>query len=136
MADRREAQLADSSADLLAEPSAADSPYFSVAAAPAVETVGRLYFQRGNHKDLATKKIMYFNEFVRTHFYVHSVQANDTDLKEHLASKTGIDQAEIEILLRYIQWIEENETVNDDMLAKLNSKIESFYTQLNNYGRK
>ena len=40
-----------------------------------VETVGRLYFNKGNHANLAEKMIQHFLEWVRTYYYIGHVDA-------------------------------------------------------------
>ncbi|MFN8247216.1 MAG: hypothetical protein U0T56_12660 [Ferruginibacter sp.] len=34
------------------------------------ETIARLYLQKKDNKNIADKMIMYFNEFIRTHYFL------------------------------------------------------------------
>src|SRR5579871_5141807 len=42
-----------------------------------VRTVGGVYFHQHNNKNIAEKKIQYFFEFIRSHFYLSTVYLDD-----------------------------------------------------------
>lgn len=81
-----------------------------------IEMVGKLYFEKGDNKDLAHKKIMYFYEFIRTHF---SVSPNKISI-EQLAAKTDRDVDDLRKLFDLIKIIEMNNEVTDKDLIQLN----------------
>lgn len=89
------------------------------------ETVGRLYFQYKDHKNIADKKITYFLDYLRTHFYVKTTEIND-DLFTTLANKTGLDKTEISELFQLINMISNKKNVSEEELLDLNSQIEQF----------
>lgn len=96
-----------------------------------VETTGRLYFQQGNHSNLAIKKITFFLEKVRTKFYINT-SVLDENFIESLASKSGVPQEEIRILVKEFERIKKtagNTNISEKQLLELNKKIESFYTK-------
>jgi hypothetical protein len=89
------------------------------------ETVGRLYFQYKDHKNIADKKITYFLDYLRTHFYVKTIEIDDS-LYSKLADKTGIDKIEITKLFELITMISNKRNVSEEDLLTLNSQIEQF----------
>ncbi len=93
-----------------------------------VETTGRLYFQQRDHANLALKKISFFLEKVRTKFYLNTSVLDDSFV-EILASKSGVPQEEIRVLIKEFDIIKKSERISEAHLLELNKKIESFYTK-------
>ncbi|QHT69881.1 DUF4350 domain-containing protein [Rhodocytophaga rosea] len=89
------------------------------------ETVGRLYFQYKDHKNIADKKITYFLDYLRMHLYIKFSEI-DENLYIRLADKTGIPQIEIESLFSFIRQIQSKKQISEDELLTLNRKIEDF----------
>ena len=91
-----------------------------------VETVGQLYYQQGDHKNIAEKKIKYFLEHIRTHLGVDArLTAGEWGAK--LAEKTGVPMAQIAELHGYLQHIRAADALADDELARLNQLLERFH---------
>lgn len=89
------------------------------------ETVGRLYFQYKDHKNIAEKKIIYFLDYLRTHFYV-KVTAFDDALYTRLSEKSGVDKDEIVGIFKIITYIQSQKNIREEELLRLNQKIEDF----------
>jgi hypothetical protein len=89
------------------------------------ETVGRLYFQNKDHKNIADKKITYFLDYLRTHYYVKTTEI-DEELYNQLADKTGINKEEISRLFKQIQNIRSRKNITEAELLDLNRQIENF----------
>jgi hypothetical protein len=94
------------------------------------ETVGRLYFQYKDHKNIADKKITYFLDYLRTHYYVKTTEFNE-ELYSKLSDKTGADKEEISKLFRLIQNIRSRKSISEDELLSLNAQIEDFQGRYN-----
>jgi hypothetical protein len=90
------------------------------------ETIGRLYFQEADHKNIAEKKISYFYEFLRNRLYFKNIQADDNFYLK-LSSKTGIDTDELRKLFKFIEAIKSNPGITENDLIKLNTRIDNFY---------
>jgi hypothetical protein len=90
-----------------------------------VSTIGRLYFQNGNHKDIAGKKIYYFLEYIRTNFYVASTEF-DKEFIEKIAQRSGMDQTEVMQLFSLIQHVQRANSISQADLLELNRRIEAF----------
>ncbi len=92
------------------------------------ETVGRLYFQSKNNKNIAQKKYNYWTEHLRQHYFL-----NKDDIKaEHadsLAEKTGASAETIQRIIRLQETIEKIEQISDKTLSEFSGYIEDYYQQ-------
>lgn len=95
-----------------------------------VETVGRLYFQQGDHDNLARKKIQYFLAYVREHFGLNTALL-DMPFAETLARKSGVPQEEVTALVRRIDVVRRSTFLSENELLNLNQDIDAFYQQVN-----
>lgn len=92
------------------------------------ETIGRLYFQQKDHKNIADKKITYFFDYVRTHFYIDT-QKVDEGFIEKLAYKSDKPLEEIREMMRFIRETQEKKYISDKHLANLSKLIDTFKYQ-------
>lgn len=88
-----------------------------------VKTLGNLYFQKGNHKDIALKNIIYFKEKIYSTYNVR-VLANDAELESFLAHKFGTTEQKVHDLFSYFEKIQSQQTVNSGELLELIKRIE------------
>ncbi|GAB3267118.1 hypothetical protein GCM10027347_35590 [Larkinella harenae] len=91
-----------------------------------VQTVGRLYFQRADHSNLAQKKIQYFLAYVREQFGLNTAHP-DEEFKQLLARKSGVPESDVQALFRQIAFSQQQVMSEYDLL-RLNELIENFYT--------
>jgi hypothetical protein len=94
-----------------------------------VRTVGNVYFNQHDNKNIAVKKIHYFFEFIRSRFYLPTSHLNEEFITA-LAKKSGIPDQEITELVKSIQDVYDASLVNDELLLFLNKKIDIFYTNI------
>jgi hypothetical protein len=94
-----------------------------------VQTIGLMYFQQGNHANIAQKKVQYLLVFIREKY---GLKTNDLDdsFCESLSKKTGIDRKKIDELITEIKKTERNNRLQEYVLLDLNRCIESFYAGL------
>lgn len=90
-----------------------------------VSTVGMLYFNRGEHRNIARKKIQYFLDHVRRHYFIQTDLA-DSDFPQRLARKSNKDEKKVLGLIRAINHYQQKPVLNKDELLHLNDKIEWF----------
>jgi hypothetical protein len=90
-----------------------------------VSTIGNLYYQKGNHKDMAEKKILFLFEQIRSQYFLNTSQIDDQFLKT-LASKSGHSYENIVSLFRNIAFIQQADLISAGQLMDLNRKIELF----------
>jgi hypothetical protein len=93
-----------------------------------VQVVGNLYFNYQDHKIIAEKKIHYFLEYLRLHFFLASHQL-DEPFREQVAAKTGLAPETVAPLFRLISDIREAPKVSKEQLVALNRQLEDFYRQ-------
>lgn len=91
-----------------------------------VETIGQLYFQQGNHRDLAEKKIAHWLAFVRQQFNLPTHDFDD-EFRRHLAAKSGVSRPDVDVLLARIEAVRASKTLSEEQLLDLNRRIEAFY---------
>jgi hypothetical protein len=90
-----------------------------------VSTIGDLYYQQGDHKDIAEKLITYWLEHVRTRYRMNTAVLDNTFV-EVLAKKSGKSADDLKSLVMVIQLIQSKPAVALDRLADLNNRIEKF----------
>ena len=99
-----------------------------------VETIGKLYFQKKDHKNIAMKKINYFLDQLRNNYYIKGKTFNDEEL--HLISeKSKVSLTKLRATFNFINNIEMKNKISEDELKNLNNLIESFYNSAGIYGR-
>jgi hypothetical protein len=92
-----------------------------------VETVGRLYFNKGDHANLAGKMTQHFLEWVRSHYYLDTSELNEA-FARRLAAKSGKPEAEVNALLNRIHELRLGAVdVTPEYLYELYRSIQSFY---------
>ena len=89
------------------------------------ETIGRLYLQQKNNKNISEKMITYFYEYLRKKYFINTSVINPAFINS-LSGKSGAPQNETENLFTLIKNIQNQEEVKDEDLLILDLKIENF----------
>jgi hypothetical protein len=89
------------------------------------ETVGTLYFQHGNHKNLSEKKIRFFFDYLRTAFYEPNIEINEEFLKR-ITEKSGVDRVSVTKLFNYITSLQQRKHLDEEQVLTLNRLIDDF----------
>jgi hypothetical protein len=92
------------------------------------ETIGRLYLQKKDNKNIADKMITYFNEYIRNTYFLNTNHVN-ADFIAVLGRKSGVDRDRVETLYRTIVATQNSDVVNDYQLLSLHEQIQQFYTR-------
>lgn len=93
-----------------------------------VATIGNLYYQSSDHKNIAEKKIQYFFDQVRNHYYLNT-SVRDEFFISSLAGKSDNTAESVRDLLKLIDRILSSSEVSKEELIKLNKEIEKFWKQ-------
>jgi hypothetical protein len=93
-----------------------------------VRTIGRLYFEKGDHKNLARKMSAYFLEHVRTRYKLLTNELDDKFLYA-LQMKSGYSESGIRQIMVFIRFTEDAPSLNDQDLADFHNLLEDFYRQ-------
>jgi hypothetical protein len=91
-----------------------------------VKTIGRLYFDKGDHKNLAHKMGTYFLDHLRTRYKLPAYEL-DEHLIEAVHLKTGYPLVDVERLVRFIQFSETAAHITESQLLDLHQQLELFY---------
>ncbi|MEP7371790.1 MAG: DUF4350 domain-containing protein [Chitinophagaceae bacterium] len=91
-----------------------------------VKTIGRLYHDKGDHKNLCRKMSAYFLEHVRSRYKLPTT-ALDEEFVKNLHGKTGIAEEEIKEMVSFISKLDTLDSVSEKQLASFHKQLESFY---------
>ncbi len=94
-----------------------------------VEIIGRLYFQTGNHKDIAQKKWNYLCEFLRTKYFLSVSLENWNENISLILEKTGVSLEIIKNLHNSFRFISQKSNIDKENLMSFNIFIEKFYNE-------
>ena len=90
-----------------------------------VKTVGRLYFQQGDHDNVARKRMQYFLAELRERYGLNTTVL-DREFTETLARKSGVPMEETAELVRMIRNAQASISLSEYDLLTLNRAIEKF----------
>jgi len=91
-------------------------------------TLGQLYFNNGNNRDIALKKYSHFCEHLRTKFYVKNV-SEEPEFCKQLSEHSGVDLKTVTHIFKYARIISNQSWTSDEDLMYFNSQIEKFYNK-------
>ena len=92
-----------------------------------VETVGRLYYNKGDNHNLAEKMVQQFLEWVRGKYYINTNLLND-DFTRQLAIKSGQPEVVVSELANMIHEVRLRDAkIDDPYLYQLYNTIQQFY---------
>ena len=91
-----------------------------------VRTIGRLYFQRRDNHNLASKMVIHFQDLVRTRYNLMTTSLDD-DLAERLARRTGYRREALLRLVGYMRELPAKAYVPDEELLDFHRQLEAFY---------
>ena len=89
------------------------------------ETIGRLYLQQKDNRNIAEKMITYFYEYLRKKYFINTAVISNEFINS-LSRKSGVAIDETNEIFELIRNIQSSEKVSDDELLELNTKIENF----------
>lgn len=93
-----------------------------------VDIVGTLYYQTGNHKNIAEKKIMYFLEYIRSTFQVKTNLYDDVFI-DRITNLSGIERQKVHDLFYYFADLNVKQSISQNELLELNRMIEQFHRE-------
>jgi hypothetical protein len=93
-----------------------------------VQTVGGLYYESADHKNIALKKILFFQEALRTRFFF-TLPIQSPNYVEALSLKAGADENSVRKLVDTIRNILSQTTISEEELRTLHRELETFWTK-------
>jgi len=91
-----------------------------------VKTMGRLYYDRKDHHNLAKKMGSYFLEHVRS-TYKLPTHTLDEPFIESLHFKSGYPKGELNEMVSFIQYLQDSGAINENQLIHFHNQLEAFY---------
>lgn len=91
-----------------------------------VKTMGRLYYERRDHKNLAKKMSVYFLEHVRSTYKLPTHTLDDLFV-DTLHYKSGYSKEGLNAIVSFIQQLQKNNGINEYHLINFHNQLESFY---------
>lgn len=92
-----------------------------------VSTLGSLYYRQLDHQNLLKKRILYWKEYVRTHYYLNTSHLDEAFVNE-LANKSGKSKAAIQALTNRVVVVEEGKNLTGENVMKdLENRLNEFY---------
>lgn len=90
------------------------------------ETIGRLYLQKKDNRNIALKMFTYFLEQVRNSYYLNT-QNLDNEFVEALSRKSGISEKKVNHLLHLMNEAELADKISDLRLLELHNLIQEYF---------
>jgi len=91
-----------------------------------VKTIGRLYHEKRDNKNLGKKMAAYFLEHIRNRYKLSTNQLDDEFITS-LGRKTAQPENNIREIISFINNIDETDVIADEQLADFHKKLEEFY---------
>ncbi|MVN21201.1 DUF4350 domain-containing protein [Mucilaginibacter arboris] len=93
-----------------------------------VKVVGQVYYQQRNNLNIASKKVTFFLEHIRSRYQLKT-NVLDQELMETLISKSGANAETVAQIFKYIDYVQTGKQISDRELINLNYLTEQFYKQ-------
>ena len=91
-----------------------------------VETVGRLYLSRGDHRNLALKLIEQWKHYARSRLFLDPADLAAVGAGR-VAARSGVDERQVCELLTLLEETERRESVDEGRLRRLARALDAFY---------
>ncbi len=94
-----------------------------------VTTVGKLYYEKADHKNLAEKLSVYFLDFIRNKYKISTAEINH-DFAKSVAIKSNIPLEEIVQITDTLTEIKISNGITQQQLMDYHNKLEHFYSKV------
>lgn len=93
-------------------------------------TIGQLYFNKGNHADIAAKKVQHLIQFVYTRYYLR-FDFENPEFALLLAEKSGVAEKDVRFMYYLIVTVRKTSGLTPDRVLELSKVIDNFYKKAN-----
>ena len=90
------------------------------------ETIGRLYMQKKDNRNIALKMFTYFLEHVRSQYYLNTQNLNN-DFVEALSRKSGVPESRVQHLLQLMDETDRADQINDLRLLEIHNMVQEYF---------
>lgn len=91
-----------------------------------VQTMGRLYYERSDHHNLAQKMSAYFLEHIRTVYKITTAELDEEFVKK-LHAKINYPLKELNEIVFFINNLDKTSHVSEQQLTRFHNQLELFY---------
>jgi hypothetical protein len=91
-----------------------------------IKTIGRLYYDKADHKNLCRKMSAYFLEHIRTKYKLATGVLNE-EFINNLKFKSGVNEEELQNIISFINSLNEQTVVTQRQLMNFYKQLETFY---------
>lgn len=91
-----------------------------------VETVGNLYYQQKDFKNIAEKKISYFLDYLRSKYLIRTGSFNEETIQK-IAEKSSLSSGKIKSIFKEIEKVNRSQKITEEELMNINYQIDKFY---------
>ena len=93
-------------------------------------TLGNLYLNNKNHRDILLKRYLYWTDFLREKYYL-SIEKLSEKAPKTIAEKTGAKVSCIHKILKLHQSAKQQKSISAEELLNFNKLLERFYKERN-----
>lgn len=90
------------------------------------ETIGRLYLQKKDNRNIALKMFTYFLEHVRMQYYLNTQNLNN-EFVEALSRKSGVPETKVQYLLQLMDETNHADHISDLRLLELHNMVQEYF---------
>ncbi len=91
-----------------------------------VKTIGRLYYEKGDHRNLAIKMSQHFQEYIRTK-YQQQLNLEDASSSKRLATRSGVPEDVVRDIATQIRYVQDAPYIEEAQLEEFYQLLEIFY---------
>jgi hypothetical protein len=91
-----------------------------------VKTVSAVYLGQKDNRSIANSKVQYWLQYIRRRYYLQTRELND-EFVTVLAKRSGVAEEKVREIIAIISEIEGSHPVSDQVLLRLNYRIDNFY---------
>ena len=90
------------------------------------ETIGRLYLQKKDNRNIALKMFTYFLEHVRANYFLNTQTLNN-EFAEALSRKSGVPESRVNRLLEIMEETDKSDNISDIRLLEVHNMIQEYF---------
>ena len=91
-----------------------------------VHTIGNLYLQKKDNRNIAVKMMTYFMEHVRSSYFLATHTLN-AEFIQSLSRKSGVAENKVQALMEKADYLNNTDAITDQELFEINNLIYEFY---------
>ncbi|TDX00926.1 DUF4350 domain-containing protein [Dinghuibacter silviterrae] len=91
-----------------------------------VKTIGRLYYEKGDHRNLAIKMGQHFQEHLRTRYLVQLDPSEESSILR-LSSRSGVSETLVRELATMLRYVHDAPSLDEAQLDEWYQLIQTFY---------